>query len=210
MHYLLPILAITPFLTLANSHKHGYARFGKVPGQDFGVPGQNATFDYVVVGGGTGGLAIATRLAENGKNSVAVVEAGGFYEQESGNTSVVPAYSVQYDGEPPEDANQFPLVDWGIVTEPEVGLGGRRLHYAHGKTLGGSSAFHGMVYNRGTIGSYQAWADLVGDDSWTFDNLLPYFTRGIEYHGEISPARAANASVPLPANPQAINDMYIV
>lgn len=202
--YLLYLLATSPCLAWAESPP-GHERFGQVPGQNFGIPGQNASFDYIVVGGGTGGLAIASRLAESGGNSVAVVEAGGFYEQESGNTSVVPAYSVKYDSPSPEDAHQFPLVDWGIVTEPEEGLGGRRLHYARGKTLGGSSAFHGMVYNRGTIGSYQAWADLVGDESWTFENLLPYFARGVEYHGENVSTRASNASVSPPANPDAYN-----
>lgn len=90
-----------------------------------------------MVGGGTGGLALAYRLAEDGKNSVAVVEAGGFYEQESGNASVVPLYNINYGSTMPESVNQWPSVDWGFVTEPEEGLGGRRLHYARGKTLGG-------------------------------------------------------------------------
>lgn len=62
-----------------------------------------------------------------------------------------------------------------------------------------------MIYNRGTIGSYQAWANLVGDDSYTFDNLLPYFARGIHYSPPNMELRAANASVPPPANPDAVN-----
>jgi hypothetical protein len=61
----------------------------------FGLPDHSAIFDYVIVGGGTAGLAIAYRLAEDGTKTVAVVEAGGFYEQESGNTSVVPAYNQE-------------------------------------------------------------------------------------------------------------------
>lgn len=60
-----------------------------------------------------------------------------------------------------------------------------------------------MIYNRGTIGSYQEWAELVGDDSWTFDNLLPYFAKGIHYSPPNTTLRAANASVPPPANPNA-------
>lgn len=63
----------------------------RLPESFFGVPGTSATYDYVVVGGGTAGLTIATRLAE-GNVSVAVVEAGGLYETDNGNLSVVPGY----------------------------------------------------------------------------------------------------------------------
>lgn len=82
-------------------------------------------------------MAVAYRLAEDGTKSVAVVEAGGFYERENGNTSVVPSYCTQYGDTTEKSVNQFPLVDWGFLTEPEEGLGGRRLHYGRGKTLGG-------------------------------------------------------------------------
>lgn len=153
----------------------------------------------------TAGLAIAYRLAENGTNSVAVVEAGGFYEQDNGNTSVVPSYCPRYGATTPDSASQYPLVDWGFVTQAQEGLGGRRLHYGRGKTLGGSSAQNAMIYNRGTYGSQQQWANLVGDDAWLFDNLLPYFSRGISYYGGNDTLRAANATVPPPANPLAFN-----
>lgn len=63
----------------------------------FPVIAQNATYDFIVVGGGSAGLAVASRLADSGNFTVAVVEAGGFYEIENGNTSVVPAYSTPYD-----------------------------------------------------------------------------------------------------------------
>ena len=86
---------------------------------------------------GTAGLTIAYRLAEDGKNRVAVVEAGGFYEQDNGNTSVVPAYCPRYGATTIQSASQYPLVDWGFVTEAQNGLGGRKLHYGRGKTLGG-------------------------------------------------------------------------
>ncbi|KAF2165044.1 GMC oxidoreductase [Zasmidium cellare ATCC 36951] len=191
-------LAITPTLAWTQP------RFGSVPGNNFGLP-QNASYDYVVVGGGTAGLTIAYRLAEDGKNSVAVIEAGGFYEQDNGNTSVVPAYCPRYGATTIESAAQYSLVDWGFVTEAQRGLGGRRLHYGRGKTLGGSSATNAMIYNRGTYGSQQRWAKLVGDDAWTFDNLLPYFSRGITYSPGDPQLRAANASVPPPANPLAFN-----
>lgn len=68
-----------------------------------------------------------------------------------------------------------------------------------------SSATNAMIYNRGTYGSQQVWADLVEDEAWTFDNLLPYFSRGITYSSGDAQLRAANASVPPPANPLAFN-----
>lgn len=62
-----------------------------------------------------------------------------------------------------------------------------------------------MIYNRGTIGSYQAWADEVDDQSWTFENILPYFSRGIHYSPPDAALRVANASVPPPANSKAFS-----
>ena len=87
---------------------------GTLLGTAFGVPGTNATFDYVVVGGGTSGLTIATRLASDPAISVAVVEAGGFYEIDNGNRSTVPGYANYYTGSDPD--NYQPLVDWGFTT----------------------------------------------------------------------------------------------
>ena len=86
-------------------------------GSSFGVPGTNATFDYIVVGGGTAGLTLATRLAEQQNGSVAVIEAGGFYEIDNGNLSQVPASAGSYSGPSPSDWQ--PLIDWGYVTTPQ-------------------------------------------------------------------------------------------
>lgn len=108
-----------------------------VPGNDFARPGHNATYDYVIVGGGTGGLAIAYRLALDGTRSVAVIEAGGFYEIESGNTSVVPAYNQEYNYITPDSQWDEPLVDWGFLTTPQAGAQGQTFHYGRGKMLGG-------------------------------------------------------------------------
>lgn len=81
----------------------------------FGVPGLNASFDYVIVGGGTAGLTLAARLAEN--FTVAVIEAGGFYETDNGNLSVIPGDAIQFVG---ADVNDFqPLIDWGFATTPQ-------------------------------------------------------------------------------------------
>ena len=84
----------------------------------FGVPYINATYDYVIVGGGTAGLTLATRLAEDSSLSIAVIEAGGFYEIDNGNLSTTPAYDIFFSGTSPSDVN--PKVDWGFVTEPQA------------------------------------------------------------------------------------------
>lgn len=86
--------------------------------QSFGIPGVNATYDYIVVGGGTAGLTIASRLAAEPSISVAVIEAGGFYEANDSNVSVVPGYCTVYAGTDPADTN--PLVDWGLMTVPQA------------------------------------------------------------------------------------------
>ncbi|KAI4094879.1 MAG: hypothetical protein LQ344_001924 [Seirophora lacunosa] len=140
---------------------------------------RDKSFDYVVVGGGTAGLALAARLAEDSSHSVAVIEAGGFYEQDNGNISVVPAYCTIGAGTDPADFN--PLVDWGFVTQPQKGLDGRRIHYTRGKTLGGTSARNYMYYHRPNVGSLDQWAEIAGDDSYKFDNLLPFFKKSVRY-----------------------------
>ncbi|THV82655.1 alcohol oxidase [Aureobasidium pullulans] len=163
---------------------------------NFGRPAQNATFDYVVVGGGTGGLAIAYRLAE-ANHSVAVIEAGGFYEVENGNTSVVLAYNQDYNEITSDSQWNAPLVDWGFLTTPQAGAQGQRFHYGRGKMLGGCSAENAMNYNRPTIGSLQAWSDSVNDSSYLWDNFLPYYQTSIKYTNPDQTFRAMNASVPL-------------
>ena len=91
---------------------------GHILGTSFGAPGTNATYDYVIVGGGTAGLTLATRLASDPSISVAVIEAGGFYEIDNGNRSTVPGYANFYTGSDPK--NYQPLVDWGFVTVPQT------------------------------------------------------------------------------------------
>lgn len=92
--------------------------FSYSSGSSFGVPGVNSTFDYVVVGAGTAGAALATRLAQDGRYSVAVIEAGGFYQQLNGNLSVIPGDATFFAGSNPNDTN--PLIDWGFVTTPQA------------------------------------------------------------------------------------------
>lgn len=125
-------------------------------------------------------MTIAARLAETA--SVAVIEAGGFYDIDNGNFSVVPFNSLamgvlgSVEDYPPQ-----PLVDWGLLSVPQPRFGNKRFHYAQGKTLGGSSGINTMGYHRGPKGAYQIWADIVDDQSYTFDNLLPYFQKSCHF-----------------------------
>ncbi|KAH8773785.1 GMC oxidoreductase-like protein [Diaporthe sp. PMI_573] len=147
----------------------------------FGYPGRNASFDYVVIGGGTSGLTLASRLAATSA-SVAVIEAGGFYEVENGNNSVVPLYSLTGLAfiDPSPGFTPQPLMDWSLVSEPIPGADGRQVHYAQAKTLGGSSSINTMSYIRPTKGSYELWADTVGDDSFRWESMLQYFKRSVD------------------------------
>ncbi|RDW64569.1 GMC family oxidoreductase [Aspergillus mulundensis] len=139
-------------------------------------PGINATYDYIVVGGGTSGLALAARLAEDPSISVAVVEAGGYYEEEGGPENVIPAL-CPFANTSTDPADSSPI-DWNFDTLPLTDANSRVIRYARGKTLGGSSARNFMVYHRGTRGTYDQWAELTGDSSWSWESVLPYFKRG--------------------------------
>ncbi|KAL1962143.1 hypothetical protein VTN77DRAFT_547 [Rasamsonia byssochlamydoides] len=156
-----------------------------------GEIGVNQTYDYVVVGGGTGGSAIATRLAQAG-HRVAIIEAGEFYELGDPVLASTPGGDFAFVGADQTDAD--PLVDWVFMTEKQLGANGRSVHYARGKCLGGSSALNFMIYQRGTEGSFQQWADLVDDQSYTFDNLLPYFKKSVQFTPPNTAIRASNAS----------------
>ncbi|KAH6650751.1 hypothetical protein F5144DRAFT_598177 [Chaetomium tenue] len=164
----------------------------KLLGSSFGVPGTNATYDYVVVGGGTAGLTIAARIAESGVGTVAVVEAGTFYEISNGNLSQVPALSGMFSGTGAHDWH--PMIDWGYMTTPQAGAYDLPIHYTRGKTFGGSSARNYMCYQRGTRGSYQKWAEATGDDSYTFDGLMPYFEKSIKFTPPNTELRFANGT----------------
>jgi len=100
---------------LVVSHVDSIAGQGLL-GSHFGIPYFNASFDYVVVGGGTAGLALATRLAQDSSNSVAVIEAGGWSEFDNGNLTAIPADNSYWIGKSPTERN--PLIDWEIYTEP--------------------------------------------------------------------------------------------
>ncbi|KAJ6092589.1 alcohol oxidase [Penicillium sp. IBT 16267x] len=159
-------------------------------GSSFGYP-SNATYDYVVVGAGNAGAVLSYRLAEAGY-SVALVEAGSFYEYTNGNLTQIPGDDVFWCGKSPFDTNS--LVDWDFVTAPQQGLNNASVHYARGKTLGGNTARNYMTYQVATKASYEMWADQVGDSSYEFENFLPYFTKHQGFTPPDEATRFANAS----------------
>ena len=87
-------------------------------GSHFGVPGLPGSYDYIVVGGGTAGLTIARRLAADSTVTVAVIEAGGFYETDNGNYTQIPANAVYFIEGAPKVRN--PLIDWYQFTKPQA------------------------------------------------------------------------------------------
>ena len=129
------------------------------------------TFDFVIVGAGSAGCAMAYRLSEDGKNSVCVLEFGG---SDRGPFIQMPS-ALSY----PMNMN---LYNWGFESEPEPGLGGRRLATPRGKVVGGSSSINGMVYVRGHAKDFDTWEEM-GAKGWGFRHVLPYFKRQETSHG---------------------------
>ena len=137
--------------------------------------------EYVIVGAGSAGCAMAYRLAEAGKR-VLVIEHGG---TDRGPFIQMPA-ALSY-------PMNMSLYDWGYQSEPEPQLGGRQLATPRGKVIGGSSSINGMVYVRGHACDFDHWAE-SGADGWSFADVLPYFRRmenclagGDEWRGDEGP-----------------------
>ncbi|WP_199805261.1 GMC family oxidoreductase [Bradyrhizobium pachyrhizi] len=140
------------------------------------------TFDFVVVGAGSGGCAVAGRLSEDPATSVALLDAGGTNDNwvvtTPGALVLMVAGTVN---------------NWAFNTVPQKGLNGRIGYQPRGKGLGGSSAINAMVYIRGHRADYDHWAAL-GNTGWAFADVLPYFKRSEdnsdfdgEYHGKGGP-----------------------
>jgi choline dehydrogenase len=125
--------------------------------------------DYVIVGAGSAGCAIAYRLAEAGKN-VLVIEHGG---SDRGPFIQMPA-ALSY-------PMNMKMYDWGLKSDPEPHLGGRELVTPRGKVIGGSSSINGMIYVRGHARDFDHWAE-TGAQGWSYADVLPYFKRMEHWH----------------------------
>ncbi|KAI1087244.1 GMC oxidoreductase [Rostrohypoxylon terebratum] len=170
-------------LLLATSLLHqGNSVLATVIKRDF-----SQSFDYVIVGGGTAGLVLANRLTEDSGVTVAVVEAGTFPEDVVGNVTQVPAYANQFEG------SELDL-EWNFTTTPQAGLGNIPVSYYRAKALGGCSDINFMAYGHTSKGAHQFWADLVDDQSYTYENMVQYYKKTMNFSPPDSETRLANAT----------------
>ena len=150
------------------------------------------SFDYVVVGAGSAGCAVAARLSEDSSARVLVLEAGG--KDRSLNIKIPAAFAKQFRTK----------LDWDYSTGPEPALDGRELFVPRGKVLGGSSSMNAMMYVRGRPLDYDGWRD-GGCPGWGYEDVLPYFKRAenngrgaSEVHGAGGPLEIVDQRSPRP------------
>jgi len=148
------------------------------------------SFDYIIVGAGSAGCALANRLTEDAGVTVLLLEAGGsdrsiFIQMPS--ALAVPMNDTRY--------------NWFYYTEPEPHLGGRRIHCPRGKVIGGSSSINGMAYVRGNALDYDRW-QAEGAHGWSYADILPYFKAaecraegGDDYRGDAGPLHTTRGTV---------------
>ncbi len=151
------------------------------------------TFDYVIVGAGSAGCAVAGRLSEDPAVSVLLLEAGG--KDRSPNIKIPAAFPKQFRTK----------LDWDHSTGPEPHLDGRELYVPRGKSLGGSSSMNAMMYVRGRPLDYEGWRE-AGAEGWGWEDVLPYYRRMEDYeaagdpaaHGRGGPVHVADLVEPRP------------
>ncbi len=147
-------------------------------------------FDYVIIGSGSAGSAIAYRLAAAGRARIAVIEFGG---TDSGPFIQMPA-ALSY-------PMNMPSYDWGYRAEADDGLNGRSLVCPRGKVIGGSSSINGMIYVRGNPLDYDHWRD-QGAAGWGYADVLPYFKQMESAHGGEVPWRGTDGPLHITRGPR--------
>jgi choline dehydrogenase-like flavoprotein len=141
------------------------------------------TFDYIIIGAGTAGSLLANRLSADASNRVLLIEAG---RKDDYHWIHIPVGYLYCIGNP--------RTDWLYNTEPAAGLNGRTLRYPRGKTLGGCSSINGMIYMRGQARDYDQWAQLTGDETWSWRNTLPWFKLHEDHYKGANAAHGAKGT----------------
>lgn len=146
-----------------------------------------AEFDYIVVGAGSSGAALAGRLSEDASTRVLLLEAG------PADSSFWIHLPIGYG-----KTMWSKKYNWCFHTDADPNMNGRKIYWPRGKTLGGCSSINGLIYIRGQREDYDHWASL-GCDGWSYDEILPYFIKSernergsSEYHGDNGPLSVSN------------------
>ncbi len=151
----------------------------------------DSTYDYIVVGAGSAGAVVASRLTESGAYRVLLLEAGT--QGSNFFWSKVPVGVAKMIDDP--------AVNWCYASEPDEGSGGRAIAVPRGRMLGGSSSINGMVYIRGQAQDYDHWAQL-GNRGWSYQDVLPVFKRMERFEGGSDEFRGRDGILPVTHTPR--------
>lgn len=157
-------------------------------------------FDYIVVGAGSAGAALAARLGEAADKTICVIEAGG---HDTHPFIHVPSFVAAAIGRE--------ATNWRFETVPQAGMAGRKIGVPRGKVLGGSGSINGMVYFRGHPTDYDDWAD-AGCTGWSYAEVLPYFTRtenNEDFPASVFHGRGGPINVKVVENPNPLNYAFM-
>ncbi len=161
-----------------------------------GIQGEMQSYDYIVVGAGSAGAAVAHRLSADPRNKVLLLEAGpaGYH------WSRIPiGYAKMLTN---------PMVNWLYSAEPEPSTNGRRIPVPRGKILGGSSAINGLAFVRGQAQDFDTWAQM-GNPGWSYADVLPFFKRMERWEGPGGDAEFRGVEGPLRVtNPPPVDPLY--